>query len=126
VLLVLDRDTLEIRHAAGDVAGLLAVDRWLGAAVGAVLGDDIARRIATVTGSGGAGGFVGTLRVGERAFDVSATFQGAKALVEIEPGLEQSLTGAQILAQLEAAAAAFERCPGLKTLYDRARPSFGA
>jgi chemotaxis family two-component system sensor kinase Cph1 len=124
VLLVLDRDTLEIRHAAGDVAGLLAVDRWLGAAVGAVLGDDIARRIATVTGSGGAGGFVGTLRVGERAFDVSATFQGDKALVEIEPGLEQSLTGAQILAQLEAAAAAFERCPGLKTLYDRAATEF--
>ena len=124
VLLVLDRDSLEIRHAAGDVAGLLGVDRWVGATAGAVLGDAIARRIAAVTASGSGGGFVGTLRVAERAFDVSATFQADKVLVEIEPGLDQALTGAQILAQLEAAAAAFERCPGLKTLYDRAATEF--
>ncbi len=45
-------------------------------------------------------------------------------LVEIEPGLDLALTGAQILAQLESAAAAFERCPGLKTLYDRAALEF--
>ncbi|MBO9560688.1 MAG: GAF domain-containing protein [Caulobacter sp.] len=124
VLLVLDRDTLEIRHAAGDVAGLLGVDDWIGAAAGAVLGDDIARRIAAATASTSGGGFVGALRVGERTFDVSATFQADKVLVEIEPGLDQALTGSQILAQLEAAAAAFERCPGLKTLYDRAATEF--
>ena len=124
VLLVLDRDTLEIRHAAGDVAGLLGVERWIGVAAGAVLGDPIARRIAAVTASGSGGGFVGALRVGERAFDVSAAFQTDKVLVEIEPGLDLALTGAQILAQLESAAAAFERCPGLKTLYDRAALEF--
>jgi light-regulated signal transduction histidine kinase (bacteriophytochrome) len=125
VLLVLDRDTLEIRHAAGDVAGLLGVETWIGAAAGAVLGDAIARRIAAVTASGSGGGFVGALRgVADRAFDVSAGFQADKVLVEIEPGLDQALTGAQILAQLESAAAAFERCPGLKTLYDRAALEF--
>lgn len=124
VLLVLDRDSLEIRHAAGDVAGLLGADTWIGASAGAVLGDPIARRIAAVTASGGGGGFVGALRVADRAFDVSATFQSDKVLVEVEPGLDQTLTGAQILAQLEAAAAAFERCPGLKTLYDRAATEF--
>ncbi|MFZ0266359.1 histidine kinase dimerization/phosphoacceptor domain -containing protein [Caulobacter sp.] len=124
VLLVLDRDTLEIRHAAGDVAGLLGVETWIGTAAGAVLGDALARRIAAVTASGSGGGFVGALRAADRAFDVSATFQADKVLVEIEPGLEQALTGAQILAQLETAAAAFERCPGLKTLYDRAALEF--
>jgi light-regulated signal transduction histidine kinase (bacteriophytochrome) len=124
VLLVLDRDTLEIRHAAGDVAGLLGVQTWIGVSAGAVLGDPIARRIAAVTASGSGGGFVGALRLGERAFDVSATFQADKVLVEIEPGLDVALTGAQILAQLESAAAAFERCPGLKTLYDRAALEF--
>ncbi len=123
VLLVLDRDTLEIQHAAGDVAGLLGADAWIGASAGAVLGDALARRIAAVTASGG-GGFVGALRVGDQAFDVSATFQADKVLVEIEPGLDQALTGSCILAQLEAAAAAFERCPGLKTLYDRAATEF--
>ncbi len=124
VLLVLDRDTLEIRHAAGDVAGLLGADAWIGASAGAVLGDALARRIAAVTASGGGGGFVGALRVGDQAFDVSATFQADKVLVEIEPGLDQALTGSHILTQLEAAAAAFERCPGLKTLYDRAATEF--
>jgi len=124
VLLVLDRDTLEIRHAAGDVAGLLGVAAWIGFSAGAVLGDEIARRIATVTASGTGGGFVGNLRVADHAFDVSATFQADRVLVEIEPGLDQALTGAQILAQLEGAAAAFERCPGLKTLYDRAATEF--
>jgi light-regulated signal transduction histidine kinase (bacteriophytochrome) len=124
VLLVLDRDSLEIRHAAGDVAGLLGVETWIGASAGAVLGDPIARRIATVTASGGIGGFVGSLRAGERTFDVSATFQADKILVEIEPGLDEPLTGSQILAQLETAASAFERCPGLKTLYDRAALEF--
>ncbi|MEJ2818257.1 GAF domain-containing protein [Caulobacter sp. CCG-8] len=123
VLLVLDRDSLEIRHAAGDVAGLLGAETWIGVAAGAVLGDTLAQRIAAVTASG-SGGFVGALRVAGRAFDVSATFQADKVLVEIEPGLDQALTGAQILAQLEAAAAAFERCPGLKTLYDRAATEF--
>jgi light-regulated signal transduction histidine kinase (bacteriophytochrome) len=124
VLLVLDRDTLEIRHAAGDVAGLLGVETWIGTTAGAVLGDAIARRIAAVTASGSGGGFVGALRVGDRAFDVSASFQADKVLVEVEPGLDMALTGAQILAQLESAAAAFERCPGLKTLYDRAALEF--
>lgn len=124
VLLVLDRDNLEVRHAAGDVAGLLGVETWIGAAAGAVLGDEIARRIAAATASTSGGGFVGALRAGDRAFDVSATFQADKVLVEIEPGLDQALTGSQILAQLEAAAAAFERCPGLKTLYDRAATEF--
>jgi light-regulated signal transduction histidine kinase (bacteriophytochrome) len=124
VLLVLDRDTLEIRHAAGDVAGLLGVETWIGTTAGAVLGDAIARRIAAVTASGSGGGFVGALRVADRAFDVSASFQADKVLVEVEPGLDMALTGAQILAQLESAAAAFERCPGLKTLYDRAALEF--
>lgn len=124
VLLVLDRDTLEIRHAAGDVAGLLGAEAWIGATAGAVLGDAVARRIAAVTASGSGGGFVGALRVADRAFDVSASFQADKVLVEVEPGLDMALTGAQILAQLESAAAAFERCPGLKTLYDRAALEF--
>jgi light-regulated signal transduction histidine kinase (bacteriophytochrome) len=124
VLLVLDRDSLEIRHAAGDVARLLAVDAWLGQSVGAVLDDHLARRIVTLTASSASGGFIGTLRDRNRMLDVSASVQGDKVMVEVEPGLDQPLAGSQILAQLESAASAFERCPGLQTLYDRAALEF--
>lgn len=124
VLLVLDRDTLEVRHAAGDVARLLLVETWLGRAIGAVLDDHLARRIAALTASSATGGFVGTLHGRGRPLDVSVSYQGDKALVEIEPGLDQPLAGSQILGQLEAAAAAFERCSGLQSLYDRAALEF--
>ncbi|CAN5306027.1 HWE histidine kinase domain-containing protein [soil metagenome] len=126
VLLVLDRDTLEVRHAAGDVAGLIGVETWLDRSAGAVLGDALAQRIAILTASGATGGFVGVLHARGRGLDVSVNLglQGDRLLVEIEPGLDQPLAGSQILAHLEAAAAAFERCPGLKTLYDRAAVEF--
>ena len=39
VLLALDRDSLTVRMAAGDVAGLLGVDAWLGRSMGARIMD---------------------------------------------------------------------------------------
>ncbi|MBO9706760.1 MAG: GAF domain-containing protein [Caulobacter sp.] len=124
VLLVLDRDTLEIRHAAGDVAGMTGAEAWLGRSVAEVLGDALAQRLGQLSGSTPNGGYVGAFRPRDHSLDVSAAVQGDKVLVEIEPGLDQPLPGSQILAQLEAAAAAFERCPGLVTLYDRAALEF--
>ncbi|AYV45350.1 hypothetical protein CFHF_02860 [Caulobacter flavus] len=124
VLLVLDRDSLTVRMAAGDVAGLLAVDAWLGRTAGALIGDELAAQTAAISNSRPAGGFVGVLHRGGRNLDLSATVQGELVLLEIEPGLERPMAGSQILAHLEAAAAAFERCPGLKTLYDRAALEF--
>ncbi len=124
VLLALDREGLTVRAAAGDVAGLLRVETWLDQAVGAVIGDDLAGQVAAISNSRPAGGFIGVLHRNGRNLDLSATVQGELVLLEIEPGLERPMAGSQILTHLEAAAAAFERCPGLKTLYDRAALEF--
>ncbi|MBI1684630.1 histidine kinase dimerization/phosphoacceptor domain -containing protein [Caulobacter hibisci] len=123
-LLVLDRDSLVVRAAAGDVAGLLGVEAWLDQTAGALIGDDLAGQVAALSSSRPAGGFIGVLRRQGRNLDLSATIQGDLVLLEIEPGLDRPMAGSQILAHLEAAAAAFERCPGLKTLYDRAALEF--
>lgn len=124
VLLLLDRDSLTVRAAAGDVAGVLETPAWLGQSAGAVIGDELATRVATLTASRPAGGFVGVLHRGGRALDLSATLHGELVLLEIEPGLERPMAGSQILAHLEAAASAFERAPGLQSLYDRAALEF--
>lgn len=124
VLLVLDRDSQTVRAAAGDVAGILGVAAWLDQSLGALIGDDLATEAGLLSASLPAGGFVGALHRGGRNLDVSATVQGDLLLLEVEPGLERPMAGSQVLARLEAAAAAFERCSGLASLYDRAALEF--
>ncbi|MBJ7408999.1 MAG: GAF domain-containing protein [Phenylobacterium sp.] len=123
-MLVADRTTQEIAHGAGDVAGLLGVDAWIGLSLGAILGDPLAERLAQVTQSGHVGGYAGHLVRGARPFDVSAHVDRDWLIVEIEPGLDQPLPATAILGQLEAAGAAFERAPNLKALCDRAAVEF--
>lgn len=124
VMLVAERTTQEITHAAGAVADLLAVEAWIGRTLGAVLGDPLAERLAQVTQSGPTGGYAGRLVRAARPFDVSAHVDGERLIVEIEPSLAQPLPAAVILGQLEGAGAAFERAPNLKALCDRAAIEF--
>ncbi|MCW5759971.1 MAG: hypothetical protein KIS90_09410, partial [Phenylobacterium sp.] len=70
-MLVADRTTQEIRHAAGDVARLLRRGAWIGRTLGEVLGDPLAERVAQATSSGVGGGYAGRLSAGREAFDVS-------------------------------------------------------
>jgi light-regulated signal transduction histidine kinase (bacteriophytochrome) len=123
-ILVADRTTQEISHAAGDVARLLGVDAWLGRTLGAVLGDRLAARLAQVTQSGAVSGYAGHFLGPQASFDVSAHVDGQRLIVEVEPGLETPLPATAILGQLEAAGAAFERAPNLKALCDRAAIEF--
>ncbi len=124
VMLVADRTTQEIAHGAGDVAGVLGVDAWIGRTLGAVLGDRLAERLAQVTQSGQAGGYAGHLPRGDGAFDVSGHVDRDWLIVELEPGLAQPLPATAILGQLESAGAAFERASSLKALCDRAAVEF--
>lgn len=119
VMLVADRTTQEIAHAAGDVAGLLGCDAWLGRTLGAVLGDDVAARVAQVTQSGEAGGHAAHMG----RLDVAAHLDGETLIVEVEPGLG-ALPASVLLSQLESASAAFERAPTLKALCERAAVEF--
>lgn len=123
-LLVADRTTQEVSHAAGDLARLLGCDAWLGRTLGALLGDPLAERIAQVTHSGAAGGYAGHFHGRTGALDVSAHVDGERLIVEVEPGLDAPLPATAILAQLEAAGAAFERAPNLKALCERAAIEF--
>jgi len=126
-ILVADRTTQEISHAAGDVCGLLDRVDWLGHTLGEVLGDRLADRVATVTHSGMPGGYVDHI-IGEdgRGLDLLAHASGEHVIVEIEPGLGPNQPAAVLLAQLEQAGAAFERAAGLKSLCDRAAIEFRA
>ena len=124
VMLVADRTTQEITHAAGDVGRILAVDAWLGRTLGAVLGDPMAERLAQVTHSGASGGYAGRLVRAATAHDVSGHVDLEQLIVEIEPALAQLMPATMILGQLEAAGAAFERAANLKSLCDRAAIEF--
>lgn len=120
VLLVADRTTQEISHAAGDVAGLLGRQAWIGRTLGEVLGDELADRIAQVTQSDAGGSYAGHTG----SLDVSAHVDGDRLLVEVEPGLATALPATAILGQLENAGAAFERALNLKGLCERAAIEF--
>lgn len=124
VMLVADRTRQEICAGAGDVAGLLGRDAWIGRTLGEVLGDRLAERVAQATQSGVAGGYAGELQLAAGRYDVSAHCDGERLMVEIEPGLASPLPANVLLGQLEAAGAAFERAPNLKALCERAAIEF--
>lgn len=125
MILVADRDNLTVSHGAGDIEGQLGAENWIGAALGQLIGDDIAARIARLVESSGSGGFAGQLRGREdRVFDVHTHVSGEHVIVEIEPGPTLAPTSSAILGALEAAALAFERTTSLKTLCDRAAIEF--
>lgn len=124
LLLVADRDNLMISHGAGDIEGRLGQAQWLGQALGQLIGDTLAARVARITDSAGAGGFVGQLTgAAGDLFDVSVQMSGDHVVVEIEPGGPPQ-PAAALLARLEGASAAFERTPSLKTLCERAAVEF--
>lgn len=125
VLMVADRDNLIVSHGAGDIEGLLGVDDWQGRALGDLVGDETAARVARLVESSASGGFAGQAKgEGGRVFDVHTHVSGEYVIVEIEPGPALAPTSSAILGGLEAAALAFERTPNLKALCDRAALEF--
>jgi chemotaxis family two-component system sensor kinase Cph1 len=124
VMLVADRTTHDISHAAGDIPRLLGRSAWLGRTLGEVLGDPLAARVAQVTQSGAAGGYAGRFEETGLGLDVSAHLDGERLIIELEPGLETPLPASALLGQLESAIAAFERTANLLSLCDRAATEF--
>ncbi|MET0272135.1 MAG: histidine kinase dimerization/phosphoacceptor domain -containing protein [Phenylobacterium sp.] len=125
VMLVADRNTQEINHAAGEVAGKLGCEAWLGDTLGEVIGDRNAERVAQITHSGALGGYAGQFGGdGRPVFDVLAHLSGEHLIVELEPQVGPPRPAALLLGQLEAASAAFERTTSLKALCERAAVEF--
>ncbi len=128
MMLVTDRDTLHVRHVAGDVEGRLGFLAWEGQKLAALLGGTLAARITALTQSGASGGFVGQLptTAGE-LLDVSAHPSGAYVSIELEPASKEPMPASLaslVLDELETAAAAFERAGTLQVLCDRAAIEF--
>ena len=125
VMLVAERDSLVVRHAAGDVDAWFAGRPWEGRALGEIADDSLASRVARVADSNAHGGFVGRWRTpGGKPVDVSVNRSDAWLIVEFEPGEENPPQAAAIMGLLEAAGAAFERAINLKALCERAAVEF--
>lgn len=125
MLLVADRNSLAVTHVAGDIEGRLGVIEWLGRALGDLITDLLAEKIARLADSTAVGAHIGqfeTLR-GEM-LDVSAHPTPDGILIEIEPASDTLAAPSAILGALESAGAGFERATGLKSLCDRAAVEF--
>ena len=120
VLLVVDPDTMEVRQGAGAVELLEAPGGWLGRSLGAVIGDEVARRAAMTAQSGAVGGFMGQTALGGRPFDVLAHRSGEVVLVEAEPASTDHPAPSEVLGRLDEATASFERAASLQNLCERA------
>ncbi|MCC7266863.1 MAG: GAF domain-containing protein [Caulobacteraceae bacterium] len=124
VMLVADRTSQEIVHAAGDVARLIGRKAWLGRTLGEMLDDAFAGDFGRLTSSVAVSNYCGRWRApGGVELDVSAHVSDPWLIVELEPA-QGAVTAAQILSELEAAALAFERASSVQALCERAAVTF--
>lgn len=112
MLLVVDRGTGTVIHAAGDVEGRLGTPDWRGAPLGELLGAEMASAIQT-------SGVTLPRRIvpphAEEAFDVSVSPGSGECLVELEPAAPAQAAAA-LLPGLEAAGQAFDLAADLTEL----------
>jgi chemotaxis family two-component system sensor kinase Cph1 len=125
VMLIVDREALRVRHAAGDVEGRLEIDIWEGEELKSLIGAPLSARIASLRESGTAIGGVGQFRArsGE-VLDVSAHHCGSYLIVELEAASSEALPASLLLDDLARAASGFERAPTLTALCKRAVAEF--
>lgn len=120
LLLVVDRDTGRVIHAAGDVEGRLGVADWEGARLRDLLGAEDASAILESETQ--------MLRhvappCAEEAFDLSVAAGAGEHLVELEPAAPVAAM-ALLLPKLESAAQAFERASDMSALMAAAAVEF--
>lgn len=125
LLLVVERNSLSLAYAAGEAEAVLGRDDWLGASLGALLGDDLAGPVARLADSSAVGGYIGLFTGPDgRCWDVAAHPSADHILVELEPCAPEAPPAAVVLGSLEAAGRAFERASALRGLCERAAEEF--
>ncbi|HEY6633536.1 MAG TPA: histidine kinase dimerization/phosphoacceptor domain -containing protein [Rhizobiaceae bacterium] len=121
ILLVVDRGTGRVTHAAGDVAGKLGAADWLHARVHDLLGAEVAEAIlsadATLPRQV-------TPPLTDNTFDLSVA-RGDRLIVELEDAAPTHIL-ATLLPKLEAAGSAFEKAVDMAGLLAGAARSFRA
>lgn len=125
VMLVAARDGLVVHHVAGDVEGRLAAVAWQGAPLSALIGHELAARVAERVEAGRGFGFIGQHAgpTGER-LDVATYPSGTDVIVEIEPATADAAAASEVLDRLEGEAVGFEQASSLQALCDRAARAF--
>ncbi|WP_312487826.1 histidine kinase dimerization/phosphoacceptor domain -containing protein [Sphingomonas sp.] len=125
LLLVAEADSLTVIAGAGAIEERLAPE-WLGAPLGALLGEEVGDMLAAMPAGPGS---VTTTRpvpgVGEMFAATAHRLGTDRLLVELEPALADTPWGAgSPLSWLDAAATSFERTGDLQSLYERAATTF--
>jgi two-component system, chemotaxis family, sensor kinase Cph1 len=116
ILLIADPATLTVTHGAGNIEARLGRSDWAGQKLSDLLGAQAAAEAARVVQEK-TRGFVSRVSppFGSESFDVIVHTSSGRLVVELDPSAGEPVSAA-LLAQLEAAAAAFEKTPDLQAL----------
>lgn len=122
LLLVADGSTLSVIAGAGDIEGRLAQD-WLYQPLDQLVGRDLVARLTAFADQGTIA--LGHLRgPAHELFDVVAHRSAETVFVELEPAADVAVSATQVLLDLDAASATFERASNLRELCIRAVKTF--
>ena len=116
LLLVARADGLEVIAGAGDIEGRLA-ETWLGRALGDLLGERFAARLADPSKTAAA---IADVVGRNETFDACARHIGGVWTVQLEPASPTPWSGADALTYLDDVGAQFEKTSDLRGLLERA------
>jgi light-regulated signal transduction histidine kinase (bacteriophytochrome) len=124
VMLLADPKTLIVTHAAGDAEGRLGRSDWQGQTVTSLLGGRVAAEAERIV-KDKTRGFLARLAppFASESFDALLHVASGHVVIELEPVSEEGLSS-ELLPQIEAAAAAFEKASDLQALCQMAATEF--
>lgn len=123
LLLIADRNTLEILAGAGALEAAFGAD-WLGASIADLLRQDVAERLSSPLASAGGSVRGSALEISGQTFDVTLHRSGDHLVAELEPASEHPLLAGELLGWMDSIAAGFERAHNLQALCARAAVAF--
>lgn len=121
IMLVVNRDTLEVVGGAGDIEGRLARD-WLGRSASELLGFDFQSHVARIAAEDLH--FVGPVHGADGFLNAVAYRSGDFILLEMDEADTEVRPTAALLHELDAAAIQFEKAPNMEDLCRRAATVF--
>ena len=91
IMLVADKTTLLVRHGAGDVERVFAVELWADRPLADFLGEEVAQKAALVSATAAKRAFIDSIEApGAALLDVTAHIIDNWLIVEIEPKVDRS------------------------------------
>jgi two-component system, chemotaxis family, sensor kinase Cph1 len=123
-MLVVDADTLLIRHSAGNAEQMLGIRTITHQRLADLIGADIAAKAEDIARFTTKRAFVGTLAAVDVLLDVTAHLSGRFLIVEIEPRIELPRSSSELLGSLETATTTFSLTTSLEEMCQAAAVEF--